>query len=465
MLAAHLSFSSLVGQTFSKGLVLATLAGAVALTGCTASKGGLGASLGESAAYEAQKSLGTKKQAPGTEKVNQLAKTAPEQGAKTVKKVALVDTATTSSVSKAKEKSSIFASTKTFRDGVKTSERALKGSALSARCRYLLAAAGSEATLLRSPTISGEVDHEGGFGANIGYDVLDLRRARLKERLARSQCRSHAATTKLNQLLVTSSLALSRAGFLAKADSLRDGKKELNAAKSRIRQGLNSGLLTVQRATILRQHLDRVAASEARARGEATRRAGVDAVQVRDVEGLDKELIEASREMTKIQRQLRKVEAYKVRLTGGYSSNAENDSIIDHSQDDLFAKVKVSIRLGTFNPKRDAYEDEIASAREDGMYEDQTGIFWRADEVARTSIRALQSLEAQRAQVAGAYAQAKRNSALRSTSLEPDLFMPRIRAMIDSVALRAELAGLDATIADTRRIHQKLSFGSSTGKP
>ena len=56
---------------------------------------------------------------------------------------------------------------------------------LTPRCRYVLAMAGVDTALLRSPTLSAEANDEGDLGANISYDVLDLTRKFERKNCAR----------------------------------------------------------------------------------------------------------------------------------------------------------------------------------------------------------------------------------------------------------------------------------------
>ena len=85
----------------------------------------------------------------------------------------------------------------------------------SARCRRLLGQAGINATILRSPSITSEVDDEKSVDVGIGYDLLDLKRASLTEELAVAQCGRQAAIQRLSYLLVTGASAISHAGRLA----------------------------------------------------------------------------------------------------------------------------------------------------------------------------------------------------------------------------------------------------------
>ncbi|MEO0548122.1 MAG: hypothetical protein AAF035_14410, partial [Pseudomonadota bacterium] len=108
------------------------------------------------------------------------------------------------------------------------------GQERSARCRQILAEAGLDATMLRSATLSATLDQDGKGGLSLGYDVLDLRRARMKIELAQLQCDRYEASVRLAQLLVTSTQALSRAGYLAKADYLGRNRAALKRVQRRV---------------------------------------------------------------------------------------------------------------------------------------------------------------------------------------------------------------------------------------
>ncbi len=451
MPAANHSFSNFAywNSRKCKGLVLGI--GLVALAGCNGSKSNLGSSLSSAASYEAKK---TEVAAVKKSKLPEAKALEPDTMAigsvsQRTKKINAVETKSTKSKL---SKTSSFVAPKS------PSVQALQQGKLSARCRYIYATAGSDATLLRTPTVSGEVDHEGNLGASIAYDVVDARRARLKEELADADCRRASAISKITNLLVTSPQSLTRAGYLAKANSLRNSRGTLASVRRRIRNGVNEGLITAQSAAILRQTVDRVQAQEARIRGEASRRDVVDAVQVQSVEGLDRELVAAEEEVSRINREIRQANTVNFNVSGGYNVPEEDDAFISSNRDDFYGKVKMSVRLGALSSKRRAYEDEAASARMDGLFEDQTGVFWRVRELQKANSRALSSLLVQRREVAAALEESRSNSRLGSRAYEPELFVPKMRGQIDTVTLKAELAGLDATIADTRRISRKLSF-------
>ncbi len=451
MPAANPSFSSFAYWNSRKVAGIALGLGAMVLAGCNGSKTNLGSSLSSAASYEAKQTKVVKVEAdklpdakalePDTLKIGSISKR--------TKKINALE---------AKAPKSRLKKTRDFIAPKSPSITELQSDKLSARCRYIYATAGADATLLRTPTVSGEVDHEGNLGASIGYDVVDARRARLKEELADADCRRASAISKITNLLVTSPQSLTRAGFLAKANSLRNSRGALRSVRRQIQNGVNEGLITAQSAAVLRQNVDRVQAQEARIRGEASRRDVVDAFQVQSVEGLDRELVAAEEEVARLNREVRQANNFNLNLSGGYNVPEKDDAFISSNRDDFYGNVKLSVRLGAFSAKRRAYEDEVTRARLDGLFEDQSGVFWRIRELQKANARALKSLLDQRREVADALAESQSNSKLGSRAYEPELFVPKMRGQIDAVTLKAELAGLDATIADTRRISRKLSF-------
>lgn len=328
----------------------------------------------------------------------------------------------------------------------------------SARCRELLALTGIETKLLRSPTLSTEGDDNGDVSVSVGYDVVDLRRARLKEELAVAKCERHLSSKRLQALLITSPQALSRAGYLAKANSLRSSSGSFRAIRGQIQSELINGNLTYQRANLLNQHLDQVVTRESKARGDAARREAVDRVQLQSARGLDHRLVETERRIHAINRDMRTADAVELRFSGGYGVEESSTSVVRKTNGEAFAKAKLSIRLGAFDPRRDELEDIAGQARIDGLYEEQSGAFWRAGEIVNANRRALDALRKQRGEIISAMTKARQTAAIRSTDYETELTMPRLRARVDILALKAELAGVDATIADTKRIGKTLSF-------
>lgn len=333
-------------------------------------------------------------------------------------------------------------------------------SRLSARCRRILAEAGIDTTILRSPTVSGEVGDSGNLGASISYDFIDLRRANLKEELAGAACQRDALLVKLNLLLFTSSQALTRAGYLAKANELGRSGGEMAAIERRIRSKLREGAITQPNATNLHQHLANIKRRQSFARGEAARREIVDRALFNNYKGLDRGIAEAERRIQEINRRQRTTDAFKVTASAGYTqtnrANIDPGTIL--SPNDFSAKIKVSLRLGALRTRRHDLEDIAADARVESLFEEDRGVLWRAGAIGDANSRALSSLRQRRSELQQAIATARSNATITGDGYEDELTAVNLRAQIDIVAFRAELAGVDATIADTRKLGRKLRF-------
>ena len=330
---------------------------------------------------------------------------------------------------------------------------------VSAHCRRLLAQAGVETTILRSPTINGSINTDQDFSFGASFDFVDLTRANLKEELALAKCVRDAAAVRLAQLLVTSNQALTRAGYLAKSRSLKRSNARLNRIKRLIRQGLYNGDLTQTAATALRQYVEHVRSRQSAAEGEAARRQVIDRIQKQNFKNLDRELLRAERRIQDIERRSRTADAIKVQASIGYAQRGPES--IDRSiarEGSVTGKIAVSFRLGAAYSRRSELEDIAEDARIAEYYERDSGALWRTGQMAQANKFILRSMKRQRRDLLAALAQAKRNARHTASEFEPELLRQQIHAKVNVIALQADLAGLDATIADTRRVDGKLKF-------
>ena len=332
----------------------------------------------------------------------------------------------------------------------------------SARCRVILARAGVSSSILRSPSITSEISDDKSTNLGIGYDLVDLRRARLTEELAEARCRRQAAFVRLQQLLVTSSQALSRAGYLARARILEKSSKKFDRIERDIKVSLDDGDMTHQRATLLLQYLKQVRAKSASSRGEAAKREIMDRVYERDYKQLDIELADAEREIHRLQTRIRTASALSFKASANYGTTVDDTnggfvrSITDDG--DLTGKLELSVRLGAFSRRRHQLEEIAGEARVAQMYEEESGTLWRVEELRKANSRVLSSLRGQRRDVKEALDKAKINTSGKFVEFDPNQIPSQLRAKIDVIALKAELAALDATIRDTKRIDAKLGF-------
>ncbi len=324
----------------------------------------------------------------------------------------------------------------------------------SAWCRYLDANARAQGAILRSPTISGDINDGGNGGVSVSYDFVDLARARLKEETAEAQCRRFLVSNKLARMMIIAPQSLTLAGNRARADYLKSKRNELNSIKRKIKRHITNGEMTVQLGTALIQHAETVASVEHRARAEVLRRQAIGKLERGSTLGLDSELENSERVLQAIGRRSRSLEAVKVSISAGYGY--QGDSGIRSNSG--YGKIKLSYRLGAINPVRQEYEDIAAKARVEALYEENRGVLWRSNEMSQAVSRARAGLVAQRKQLKSAIAEARSNMALYVKGYEIEMLQPRYRGQIDAIALQAELLGINATLIDMARVERSLRF-------
>jgi hypothetical protein len=321
-------------------------------------------------------------------------------------------------------------------------------------CRYLDANARAQSTILRSPTLAADVNDNGNGGINISYDFIDLARANLKEETARIQCQRYLASSRLATMMLVAPQSLTLAGNRAKASYLKSKRGALSSIKQKIKQHITNGDMTVQLATALMQQVELVSSTEHQARAEAQRRQSIGNLGTGSMIGLDTELENAERLLQEVDRRSRSFEAVKVSFSAGYGYQGDSGLTTNSG----YGKIKLSYRLGAMSPTRHEYEDIAAEARVAALHETNRGMLWRSNEMSRAIVRALGGLMAQKKQLVRAIADARRNSVLYIKGYENEMLLPQYRGQIDSIALGAQLRGINATILDMRRIERNLRF-------
>ncbi|MEL6921988.1 MAG: hypothetical protein AAFO77_13390, partial [Pseudomonadota bacterium] len=147
-----------------------------------------------------------------------------------------------------------------------------------------------------------------------------------------------------------------------------------------------------------------------------------------------------------------------VSVSGGYNYDSQEDPFSVDAGRDLYAKLKVGVRLGVLSRQRDDFEQELRAARVEALYEPNTGGLWRAKKMSAANGRLLKNLLVQKREVAAALREARRTVAASRGADDPWLVSSGLRARIDVIALGGDLAGLTATIADVYRLDGKLKF-------
>ena len=229
------------------------------------------------------------------------------------------------------------------------------------------------------------------------------------------------------------------------------------------------GHVTVQQAALLRNHLSQLQSRQAQDLAEASKLKVAEDLFERDFRDLDSTILQAEAQIHALQKSMRTANAVTSRISANYgrtfssgSSSAVGSS--DQNDDDLSAKVEFSVRLGAFSARRHAYEDVVAEAREAQYFEPETGAFWRTKEIAEANQRARGALERQKRNVQSAIAYSQKSFSKKAALINPNAVGNELRARIEMIGLKADLAALNATLTRTRNLHRHLSPSLKQGK-
>ena len=326
----------------------------------------------------------------------------------------------------------------------------------SARCRELEAIAGAQTTLLRSPTVSASARENGNLGATVAYDLVDLRRARLVEEEADALCRRALAAARVRGFVSSALEATSYEGYRARSMALRAQRPEIAAVRASVSERLRTGHLTMPQASQLRQYVARIEASEAKASADARQRETLGGDRIALLGRAVSELVAAEHDLAEIARRRRTADAVSLSVSGGYSDVANADATSRQKAGETYARVKMSLRTGALLPGRSNHEDVATAARLAGLDDEGTGALWKLDELRAASRRGVADLQGQIGRLRRGIREAGRILAEPPSPLDDGLDNIKLRARLDVVSLRADLAAAEATLRDVRRTAARL---------
>jgi len=321
-------------------------------------------------------------------------------------------------------------------------------------CRYLDNDAAARATILRAPTVSGDINDDGRKSATVAYDVMDIARARLIESTAEAKCRRYQANAALNRIVTVAPTNLTRAGFAEKARIITARTGNLRAIKTLVQRELKTGNIDRSQATSLSLAVDRVLSEGAIASSESAKRQGALAFDIKNAGNLASQLFKAERDLADINSNIRSADAVSVNLEGGWREGFIQNGV-RVQKNSMFGGVKVSVKLGAFNPARKQYEAQAARARALSLRSEPGSIFWKINELISAHQRGRVGLISSRNQLIGSRANALR---LKNTLPvgDPTYLARRYKTEIEIIKLDAEIAAVKASIRQLDQNLQKL---------
>ena len=317
----------------------------------------------------------------------------------------------------------------------------------SAWCDYLVNNANAQAEIIASPSVSASTDDSGNYSVNIGVNLLDYRRAELVRQSGEVKCSQYTASRIISSAMQLADEAAILASAVAKEAYLRGKAGEMEKIAARARALANRGDITNQQAdAVFRQVSARKAELET-ARADIARRKDFPSVEGWQITGRNRELMEAESRLQGIDREMRTLDALSVNLEGGYRALQADTLLGDPASEDVYAKVKLGVKLGALSPRRRAYEDAALAARQNSLNEELGGPIWRASYAESSGAKALPGLKRARDQVSAAKSSAERTAANLSASERPELLATALAVRVEAIGHGAELAGANAAIA------------------
>jgi len=331
----------------------------------------------------------------------------------------------------------------------------------NAWCRYLRTSAETEATIIGSPSVSASTDDDGSGSVAIGMNLLDFKKADLIRRSSDARCRAHTASRKIEGTLGLAAEETSFAANWAKQDYLRKNMGTLNRIQAQAARLVSGGSLTIQDKNAIAASVSELKAEMNKARAEADKRKDLPGFSLDQIRSRNGALVEATNDLQNIERDLRTTDAVDLSVQTGYRYNGEFNNQLQRNNDDgYFASVKVGVKLGALTQRRQALEDEAASARLDALFEENTGTVWKTGFVEKSIANSLVSLRKSERSLSAALAQTNDTISKLENAERTDVIRTQMSAKIERVKLLSDIAAVRASIQqleDNRRKIKALS--------
>ena len=325
-------------------------------------------------------------------------------------------------------------------------------------CKFLKEDSAAEATIMRSPTLSGNVDDGGKTALSLGLSASSFAKANLVEEAARLKCRRYLAESGLQKLAFISPQGLTAAGYRAKSKVILSNRPQFAKLRAQIKRELANGNMNAEKATSLAVLIDQLISEGNVAKSQADRRLVDDYSAPKDAKVLGQDLLKAEAALEDINSRIRSADAMDLSVSAGWNDTHINDGM-DTNRDSFSGKVSFSIKLGAVAPGRFEHERLAKQAKLKAISSQEGGALWQIDALRRAHERALDGLSQSRVKLDGALAEANK-LVLALNSVESPEFTPTlIAAKIQVVKLRAERAAVDDSIQEIDQNIKRLKIG------
>ncbi len=325
-------------------------------------------------------------------------------------------------------------------------------------CRYLKEDSAAQATILRSPTLSGSTDDSGKSALNLGLSASSFTKAQLVEEEARVKCRRYLAELGLQKLAFISPQGLTAAGYRAKAKSIAARKSQFAELRKLIKAEVRSGNINTDKATSLAVLIDQIIAEGNAARSQADRRLTEDYGKPKNAAVLGNDLLKAEAELDDINSRIRSADAMDVSVSAGWDDNRIRDGL-DVNSDSFSGKVSFSMKLGAIAPQRFEHERLAREAKLSAIRNQEGGALWQIDILRKAHERALDGLSVSQAKLDDALVAANKLVVVLGSVENPEFAGTLIAARIQVVRLQADKAAISGSIREINESIKRLKTG------
>jgi hypothetical protein len=328
----------------------------------------------------------------------------------------------------------------------------------SSWCEQLRESSAADATILRSPTLSGSLSDSGKASLNLSINYASFAKAKLLEQAAEARCRKYLAETGLQVLVFVSPQNLTAAGYKAKAQSILSQTNEIKKLRKAVAKAMASGAIDKQKATAILLTADQFLAEGSAARSQSERRISERLLDGKSADALSKELLKAESDIDRINSKLSTAGAIDVSAKVGWGDDTSVGGVGFDDQS-FNGKVSFSMQLGALNPNRFEHERRASEAKQRAILSEEGGAIWQIGVLRRAHERAISGLDDSRIKLDAAIAEAGRLLAVLNSEPQPEFEGARLAAKFEIMKLRANRAGLVGSIAEIKTNLDRLKNG------
>ena len=328
----------------------------------------------------------------------------------------------------------------------------------SSWCEKLKESSAAEATILRSPTLSGSIDDSGNATLGLSVSYSSFAKAKLAEQQAEARCRKYLAETGLQKLVFVSPQNLTAAGYRAKYQAIHAQVGKLQKLRKNIAIAMHEGTVEREKATALYLLIDRYLAEGQAAKSQADRRVSDRLLSPKSADHLSQELLQAEADLDAIDSKVTSANAMDVTARVGWGDDISSNGLNMNDQS-FNGKVSFSVQLGALSSKRFEHEKRASNLKQKAISSEEGGAVWQIGVLRRIHERAISGLVESQLKLDSAIKEAEQLKTILNSAMQPEFDGARLGAEFEVMKLRADKAGIAGSIAEIKVNLNRLQNG------